>query len=208
MKLKMIIFINKHLNIRMNNKKTILLGLLLLAVVFSACAPRTYNWRLNVKDGENENNDGGFGRFNERGSPPLHRLDADFSYPMMNARIFTPEKYGIYVGGPNPVSYDFYGRQGHSEMRQKTWTIEQMKAAVEGGSVSGIYTKFDPRPLFYINVYGRTFRMETSGNVRITGHTRLSGKGNGNLDVKLFPDRTQKRGEFYVGTVILPDINK
>jgi len=190
----------------MKSKKIVFLILgLFMGGVLSSCDPTYYDWRLNVKDGENINNDGGFGRFNERNSPPLRRLDAGFSSPYMNVRIFTPDVYGIYVGGYNPASYTAYGKQGHSEMRPKTWTINQMNAAVKGGSVSGVYANANR---FYKVENGRAYRLQRSDDVRITGHTRKSGRGNGNVDVKLFPDRTQQgEHEFYLPTVILPNIN-
>jgi len=179
-------------------KRILSLFLLFVSVLFFACET-TMDWRLNVKDGGHISNDGGFGRFNEQGSPPLRGLDMPHSSPQIGVFILNYTNYGISMSGVNTPGFSSYGRQGHSEKQIKTWTVSQMKDAVKNNAVGAYYSYSNPR-YFYIvrGTAGNTFRLEPSRQTRITG----SASGNGNIDVKLFPDRV-----IHQATVILPNIN-
>jgi len=188
----------------MKKKKILLplLSMLLITLSLTSCDPRTYDWRLNVKDGDNLNNDGGFGRFYEHGSPILRQLAAQNSAPLLGIRILNPDKYNMYTGYGTAKGFQGYGRQGHSNKEQLPWTVDQMKAAVAGGSVGTPYSEFDPK-YFYKVVNGKTLRLLPNTRIRVTGST--SGKGNGNVDVQLVSD--PKQTTFNQLTWELPNVN-
>ena len=129
-------------------KEKVLLSfiLLILAILFVSCggsgSSSSGEWRLNVKDGENINNERGFGRFNTGNSPALKRQVTPPQSPRL--AVFLTEPFqGLIMTGNNAHPFLNYGIQGHSEKRQKSWSIDLMKDAV-GLSIVGATHGGDP----------------------------------------------------------------
>jgi hypothetical protein len=127
-------------------KFLILAALFVAAVSLSSCGSDPTNIRINLKDGDNKNNENGFGRFNEQNSPALCKSYGNtFS---VNAVAYIGG-FGMGILGEN------YRRNGHSDVWRDFYSKSNIEGFIENNAVTYLViqgqTPPGPRPYVYID---------------------------------------------------------